>query len=286
MHPAPPQHAKPSQKPAVVRRNSTTRVEKEHDKRKKLQSSKNNQTTNQRVRKDSGVQLETGGFSHEEAVALRHAELSSITCLADAFDTFDFNHDDRLDLREQIVMYHEIIGSFRKSMATAIKSGQYQEAIHLRETQKSLKKEFQSMQQETAIVLTRDEEKKFQTAKAVALQQNNEEWDRRFCEMETQQAALDFDLQRKQQIERDNLEKKIAATPEPLIKFSKKLLELIQAEKSLTQLKQFEMAIAARKQSKALEMIERKKHHRRIKLAKQKLVSDLLETQSKENAKR
>jgi len=201
--------------------------------------------------------------------------LAAVTNLKEAFERFDLNHDDRIDRREQVIMYRTIEKEIETEIRALSKAGRYSEARILQTNLSKLKTEFASLQiadmdnlhgQQGALLKTAN--KKAWNQLLVSHQENDRKISQACAERMEQ-------LLHAQEIERIHLDMELSRLPTPAMKYSRKCLELMSSEQNLSRLKQFEEAnsvrriidkLAPQEEAAFLQKFEAKKQARREEL--------------------
>uniref|UniRef100_A0A7S2V0Q4 EF-hand domain-containing protein n=1 Tax=Fibrocapsa japonica TaxID=94617 RepID=A0A7S2V0Q4_9STRA len=205
--------------------------------------------------------------------------------MREAFQRFDLNHDDRIDRREQVLMYKTIQLEMEEELKNLTANGMYEEARSLESRLMNLRQEFEdlhhqdfSRQHDDQTRMLRSAKQKFRENLKATHQKEKRDVEI-FCRDKEEEMAHLHKVQLAQ------LEMELASTPMPKIKFSRRLLELQNSERNLSRQKQYEEAKAVRRMIDHLQPREEEEFRKKFEQQLQRR-RDLLDKKQEEERKR
>lgn len=216
-------------------------------------------------------------LNHKRATAL--AEVAN---LKEAFERFDLNHDDKIDRREQVIMYRTIESEIEDQLRSMTGAGRYEEARALQRRLAALKREFEGLQTLDTDQTHSHQRRLLRTAEQKArgaLRRKHAEEDGRVSQYCADKEAR---LDHLHQVQRTQLEMELANLPVPRPKLSKRCLELLDSEANLSRLKQYEEAKAVRRMIDKIKPKEEKRFYKEFEGKKEARRRALLARQAEE----
>jgi hypothetical protein len=224
-------------------------------------------------------------FSNEMSKKGRTQSISSITTMDQAFGQFGFESGDTVSRRDQIVMYHTLMGTLKQSLAELIAKNMYDDASELRDRIPVLRESFMQMQRDQEQQRQTHERISLQKAQAITKNSRTQFWGAQKDKMGRGQKEKAADLNEKHLVQKGQLAEDIACTPERTIKFSKPLIAMRLEEKSLCVGGRFIEAKLVRKKADHLEGRERRAFRQKRLIEHKKQRADLAKLQEKETTK-
>lgn len=163
-------------------------------------------------------------------------------------------------------------------MAECAKTGNYDGAKEYRARLTAIKNQFENRQMDIVRSTIREQESLFVKAKYNLSDQLKTSHEQRIQSVESVCTYKDEDLSMSQTIKRENLDENIERTKLPSIKYSRRFIELLKAEKYLNRLNQYDDAERVRLMIEKLQPIEEKKFldefHAQLDLKRHRLRED------------
>ncbi|CAK4380985.1 unnamed protein product [Aphanomyces euteiches] len=217
-----------------------------------------------------------------EPDALDKKSTLEIKCLADVYSIFGYGKDDIVDKRDQIVMFTKIRTEMMGMLHHMTTKGKYANAIVLRDRLRLIRKEFIQLQQTYEKRRQSEESDQFMDAVALVRAQHDVKWSGKQASVVDKCAWRRADLAKTHAVQTRQLEDYLESIHEPLVKFSKTLLELKTSERNLSKLQLYEQAKNVYTRADAMEKQERAKNTQEFLQYKQKLRDDLRAKQAVE----
>lgn len=188
------------------------------------------------------------------------SSLHTVRDLEDALHRNGLTKDDRIDRRDQVLLFRRIEREMLAEISRAAKAGEYDGATDCEKRLSQLRKEFDwLLTQPEARSRTLQQE----TFGGASAKMHERLLDDRFVAEETLNARISHlrqDQLKSFEIERENLELQLSRLVKPPMAYSKRLADLIRAEAGLIRLAQFEDARNVRRMIEKIEPKERKVH--------------------------
>ncbi|RHY30590.1 hypothetical protein DYB32_006892 [Aphanomyces invadans] len=212
-----------------------------------------------------------------EPDALEGKSTQEIQCLADVYSIFGYGADDIVDKRDQIVMFTKIRTEMMGVLRQMTTKGRYAHAIVLRDRLRLIRREFIQLQQtyEKVLLAAFLKGDHFLDAITLVRAQHDSKWVQRHVDVDTNCNWRREDLAKSHAIQTRQLEDYLDRIHEPMVKFSKTLLDLKTSERNLSKLQLYEQAKSVYARADAIEKLERAKNAQEFQRFKQKQREDL-----------
>jgi hypothetical protein len=224
-------------------------------------------------------------FSNEHSKKGRTASISTVKSVQDAFREFGFASDDKINRRDQILMYNEVMATLKNSLAELIANNMYDAATELRNRIPVLRTSFMKMQSDQEQLRQVHERQSLQKAQAITKHSRTAFWGAKTGNLGQKQKMVAEDLEIKHALQKKQLEDDIACTPEPTINYSTRLLAMRSAEKSLAVGGRFAEAKQVMKRADKLEEKEVEAFRMKLAAVKRRRRNDLVKVQERDLAK-
>eukprot|EP01041_Mallomonas_annulata_P007571 gene7571-15524_t len=170
------------------------------------------------------------------------SDLTRVTNLENTLEKFGYNKDDRIERREMVLLYKTVEKEMENEIKYQAHDGSYDGAKEMRSRLTSLRREFDSLQT-SALHLQREEQcALFNKASQRMKQDLSAELQSVDVDTINYCDSMSADLQSTHRIQWENLEKEIERIPRPLMKYSRRMIELLKSEAGLIKLCEYEEA--------------------------------------------
>ncbi|ETV65925.1 hypothetical protein H257_17474 [Aphanomyces astaci] len=210
-----------------------------------------------------------------EPDALEGKSTLEIQCLADVYSIFGYGTDDIVDKRDQIVMFTKIRTEMMGVLHQMTTKGRYAHAIVLRDRLRLIRREFIHLQQTYEKRRQDVEGDHFLDAIALVRTKHDAKWVQKHADVDSNCDWRREDLAKTHMIQTRQLEDYLDRIHEPIVKFSKTLLDLKTSERNLSKLQLYEQAKNVYTRADAMEKVERLKNTQEFHRHKQKQREDL-----------
>ena len=226
---------------------------------------------------DDGLMDEVDASNYFKASVMLN--LDEILDMESALRKFGYSLDDRIERRDLVQIYRRVEREMENEIKHLAHIGRYSDAKEMRARLTALRAEFDIRLGLSEVVMRQDQVAAFERAKlkherTVAEKHTNEE-------TRLKELLHDFeeDLDLTFRIERENLEKRIGRIPRPRVKYSKRVIELVRAEKELIRLNQYDDAQKVRLMLQKIVPVERKRFYKAFDESIETMRSDLARKQ-------
>lgn len=227
-----------------------------------------------------------GEIEHDHLHGDRHSvELDGVSSVEDIKERFGFAKSDHINKREAVLLFRAAESHLRRQITKMTSMKRFDEARVQENLLASLRMDFES---HTMEIEHREMEVQRNLFKKAAKHIQKTEADyhtHHTLEVERQCKEMEEEFAKNCKIKRDNLEHDIRHIPVPKIKYSKRLLELMQTERSLLKLKQYDDAKNVRRMIDRIQPGEEDKfykgHKDRIQLKREVLNKRIFEDEDR-----
>lgn len=200
--------------------------------------------------------------------------------LADVMACFGYSSDDRVEQRELVLMYRAVEKEIEAEISRTASDGRYNEAKELRYRLKIIRQEFDNLQLSAVQKVRHDQEKKFAHGKSVFLESKSEHDIRKGDAVEEECESMRADALLTHAIQRENLEHELSLIPIPRMKYSKRTNEMMNEEKELIRLCQYDEARKVRNRLDKIVPVEEARFYKDFEEGKQKKWDKLMKQQN------
>ncbi|GMH50198.1 hypothetical protein TrRE_jg8487 [Triparma retinervis] len=195
----------------------------------------------------------------EEGVFLqtrRMDDLASCATVKDAFVKNGLQPDDKIDRREQVLMFRTVEKEMETGLKTLMEMGKFDEAKEMGFRLEGLRAEFGGLQTKDEMVRQNRQKTLFDKAKKIKSRQlsvRHKDWKSQVeshCKEFLEESEKEFEIQR------ENLALEMGRIEKPRIKYSKARMEYKNAEVKLSNLKQYDDAKNVRRMLKTIDARE------------------------------
>eukprot|EP01038_Epipyxis_sp_PR26KG_P004449 gene4449-6292_t len=211
--------------------------------------------------------------------------LTSIQNLEEGLNLFGYSIDDKISRRDLAIIFNLIRKEMESEIFILANNGSYERAKEMRAILTKIREEFDNIQLSQVKNATQSEIESFKKAE---IELNN---NLRKMHSKNIDEFNDFYNKYKdkhdyfQEIENENLEKRISKIRKPSMKYSKRLIELFKAEYGLNKLKEYEEAIKVRKMIDKIRPKEEKKFNQNFENSIENIRKKLVQTHVEDNAR-
>ncbi|GMH65079.1 hypothetical protein TrST_g3426 [Triparma strigata] len=186
----------------------------------------------------------------------RMDNLATCATVKDAFVQHGLAPDDKIDRREQVLMFRTVESEMEVGLKSLMESGRFDEAKEMGFRLESLRSEFGGLQKKDEAEKQNKQKKLFDKAvkiKGKQLKEKHAAW-----EKEVEEACSQFqeDTEKTFKIQRENLALEMNRIERPRMKYSKTRMEYKNAEVRLCALKQYDDAKNVRRMLKSIDAKE------------------------------
>ncbi|GMH75463.1 hypothetical protein TL16_g06774 [Triparma laevis f. inornata] len=186
----------------------------------------------------------------------RMDNLNTCSTVKDAFVQHGLAPDDKIDRREQVLMFRTVETEMEVGLKSLMSSGRFDEAKEMGSRLESLREEFGGLQKKDENEKQNKQKKLFDKAvkiKGKQLKEKHNAW-----EKEVEEACTQFqeDTDKTFKIQRENLALEMNRIERPRMKYSKTRMEYKNAEIRLCALKQYDDAKNVRRMLKSIDAKE------------------------------
>ena len=221
------------------------------------------------------------------------SNLSKATSLTDTLACFGYSVDDRIEQRELVLMYRDVERELELAISQNAAAGCYNEAKEIRSRLTRIRAEFDNRQLSAVQKVKIEQESFFSEAKEGFIESKRGHADYMKVIVTEECERLRADTLLTHAIQSENLEHELSLIPVPRMKYSKRANELMNAEKELIRLCQYDDARKVRimldkivpgEKAQFYKTFEDSKEQRRKNLKKRQR-SDLIKLDEKLKAK-
>lgn len=169
-------------------------------------------------------------------------DLSRVRDLNDAIRGFGYDPNDRLTRRELVVIFTKCRKDMTRLMDYFAFHNRYDAAKTLRLRLDQLKIDFENRQKSLIEYETKKQQENFQIAKDKLVHKLKEDHEKKLTQVNDLCDFKTFDLNKTYDIKTENLEDYIARVKIPTVKYSSRMISLLQAEHHLQKLNQYDEA--------------------------------------------
>ena len=200
--------------------------------------------------------------------------------LADVMICFGYSSDDRVEQRELVLMYRAVEKEIEAEISRSASEGRYNEAKELRFRITNIRREFDNLQLSAVQKVRDDQEKKFALGKSefLASKAHHDVQVGNLVEQECERMRTDALLTHG--IQRENLKHELSLIPRPRMKYSKRANEMMNEEKELIRLCQYDEARKVRNRLDKIVPVEEARFYKEFEDGKQRKWDKLLKQQS------
>lgn len=186
----------------------------------------------------------------------RMDDLASCATVKDAFVKNGLQSDDKIDRREQVLMFRAIESEMETGLKTLMEMGKFDEAKEMGHRLESLRDEFGGLQYKDEMARQNKQKNLFDKASKIKnkqLQARHKDWKKQVemhCKEFLEESEKEFEIQR------ENLALEMSRIEKPRIKYSKTRMEYKNAEVKLSNLKQYDDAKNVRRMLKTIDARE------------------------------
>lgn len=200
--------------------------------------------------------------------------------LVDVMACFGYSSDDRVEQRELVLMYRAVEKEVEAEISRSAADGRYNEAKELRYIITNIRQEFDNLQLSAVQKVKFDQEKKFSQGKSEFLTTKTQRDVHIGDLVQDECERMKADTLLTHAIQREKLEHELSLIPVPRMKYSKRANEMMNEEKELIRLCQYDEARKVRNRLDKIVPVEEARFYKEFDENKQKKWDKLIKQQN------